>query len=194
MKDINKNKNIIPVFFKTQKELRKWFEKYHKKETELYVGFYKISSGKKTITWSQAVDEAICFGWIDSIRRSIDKESYYNRFTPRKPNSNWSDINIKKVATLKKLGLMKPAGLEIFNNRKIDKTRVYSYENKPEKLSPELESIFISNKKAWEFFYKLSNSYKKTIYYWIMSAKQDETKLRRLFKLITECENGKKLL
>lgn len=193
MKDIKPNKHIIPVFFKTQKELRKWFEKYHRIETELYVGFYKISSGKKTITWSQAVDEAICFGWIDSIRRSIDNESYYNRFTPRRPNSNWSDINIKKVEVLTKLGLMKPAGLEIFNKRKIDKSRVYSYENKPDNLSPELETIFMSNEKAWEFFNKLSNSYKKTIYFWIMSAKQDDTKLRRLIKLINECEKEKKL-
>lgn len=193
MEKEKQTKVFIPVFFKTQKDFRKWLEKNHKKEIELYVGFYKLSSGKKSITWSQAVDEAICFGWIDGIRKSIDKESYCNRFTPRRPDSNWSDINIKKVKELTKKGLMKPAGLEIFNKRKIDKSRVYSYENKPESLSPEHEIIFKSNKKAWEFFIAQSNSYKRTNYYWIMSAKQDETKFRRLNQLITASEKRQKL-
>ena len=105
-------------FFKTPTDLRKWLEKNHLTKTEVIVGFYKKDSGKKSITWSEAVDQAICFGWIDSVRNSIDDISYSNRFTPRKPSSNWSDINIKKVETLKKLNLMKPSGIEAFERRK----------------------------------------------------------------------------
>lgn len=106
------------VFFPTQKLLRMWFEKNHKKEKELYVGFYKVSTEKPTVSWSQSVDEALCFGWIDGIRKSIDDESYCIRFTPRNPKSNWSGINIKKVEQLTKLGLMKPEGLNAFSLRK----------------------------------------------------------------------------
>ena len=106
-----------PIFFKKQSDLRKWFEKNADTETQLLVGYYKVATGKQSITWPQSVDEALCFGWIDSVRNSIDDESYTIRFTPRKPNSIWSAVNIKKVAELKKLGLMKPKGLELFNNK-----------------------------------------------------------------------------
>jgi uncharacterized protein YdeI (YjbR/CyaY-like superfamily) len=182
-----------PIFFSNQSEFRKWLEKNHKSETEILVGFYKVNSGKLNMTWSQSVDEALCFGWIDGIRKSIDSESYCIRFTPRKPGSNWSAINIKKVEHLTKQGLMQPAGLESFKKRKEDKSKIYSYENKPEKLSKNLELKFKSNKTAWKFFKLQSPSYQKTAFYWIMSAKQETTKLNRLEKLIAASEEKRKI-
>ncbi|MEO6905944.1 MAG: hypothetical protein ABI148_06255, partial [Ginsengibacter sp.] len=124
-----------PTFFSTQAVFRKWLEKNHEKAGELLVGFYKVSSGKPSITWSESVDEAICFGWIDGIRRSIDEESYSIRFTPRKSTSIWSAINIKKVEELTKKKLMDPAGINAFSKRKEHKSRIYSYEKEAENLS-----------------------------------------------------------
>lgn len=177
-----------PIFFAKQYDFRKWFVKNHKKETELLVGFYKVDSGKPSITWSQSVNEALCFGWIDSVRKSIDYESYCIRFTPRNPKSIWSAVNIKKAEELIKLGLMQPEGLELYKNRKVDKSKVYSYENKPEKLPPEFERKFKANKTAWGFFSKQPSSYKRTIYFWILGAKQETTQLLRLNKVIKESE------
>ena len=117
------------TFFKTQDDFRKWLESHHENETELIVGFYKVDSGKPSMNWSQSVDQALCFGWIDGVRKSIDKESYCIRFTPRRNNSNWSAINIKKIEDLTKAGLMKPAGLKAFSLRKKNKSGIYSYEN-----------------------------------------------------------------
>lgn len=182
-----------PTFFTKQSEFRKWLEKNHKDKTELWVGYYKVGSGKQSITWSQSVDEALCYGWIDGIRKSIDENSYCIRFTPRKPTSNWSAININKVETLTKKGLMKPAGLESFANRKDAKSQIYSYENKPEKLSDDLEKKFKSNKKAWEYFRLQAPSYQKTAIYWVIIAKQDVTKVNRLDKLIKWSAEEKKL-
>jgi uncharacterized protein YdeI (YjbR/CyaY-like superfamily) len=120
---------MTATFFAKQSEFRKWLDKNHKKETELLVGFYKINSGKPSMTWSQSVDEALCFGWIDGVRKSIDKDSYQIRFTQRKPTSIWSAVNIKKIEELTKQGLMQPAGLVSFENRKENKSKIYSYEN-----------------------------------------------------------------
>lgn len=181
------------VFFPTQKHLRKWFEKNHKKEKELWVGFYKVSTGKPTVTWSQAVDEAICFGWIDGIRKSIDEESYCNRFTPRNPKSNWSAINIQKVENLTKLGLMEPEGLKVFSFREDKKSKVYSYENSRVSFNKSFEKIFRSNKKAWKFFQSTAPSYQKTTTRWVMSAKQEVTRIKRLEELIRDCALGKKI-
>ncbi len=139
---------MIPIFFAKQSDFRKWFVKNHKKVSELLVGFYKVDSGKPSITWSQSVDEALCFGWIDSVRKSIDGESYCIRFTPRNPKSKWSAVNIMKAEELIKLGLMQPEGLELYQNRKVDKSELYSYENKPEKLPTEFEQKFKANKIA----------------------------------------------
>lgn len=149
------------VFFSTQKDLRKWFEKNHKKERDLLVGYYKISTGKPSVSWSQSVDEAICFGWIDGVRKSVDEESYCIRFTPRNPKSNWSAINIKKAEYLIKLGLMKPGGFELFNLRKKEKSGIYSYENTVVELEESYEKKLKTNKKAWEYFQSTSPSYRK---------------------------------
>jgi len=136
------------------------------------------------MTWSQSVDEALCFGWIDGIRRSIDKDRYCIRFTPRKITSIWSNINIKKVEDLKKKGLITKSGLELFNNRRIIKSGIYSFENKPTRLNDSFENLFKANKSAWEFFTKQAPSYQRTIFFWIMSAKQERTQLSRLNKTI----------
>ncbi len=180
-------------FFKTPLDFRKWLEKNHLKEKELLVGFYRVNSGKKSITWSESVDQALCFGWIDSIRRSIDEESYSIRFTPRKPTSIWSNVNLKKMEELEKRKLIFPAGYEIFKKRKENKTGVYSFENAEVKLSADFEKIFRKNKKAWDWFQKQIPSYKKPVVRWVMMAKREETKKKRLNELILDAENGKKI-
>ena len=181
------------VFFPTQKHLRKWFEKNYKKEKELLVGYFKVSSGKPSVTWSQSVDEALCFGWIDGIRRSVDEESYCIRFTPRNPKSNWSAINIRKVEELTKLGLMKPEGLNAFSFRKEEKSKIYAYENPIVELDKSFEKLFKANKKAWKFFQTMTPTYRKVTSRWVMSAKQESTKLKRLNELINDCAAGRKI-
>jgi len=182
-----------PVFFQNQNDFRNWLEKNHNKESEIIVGYYKAATGKPSMTWSQSVDQAICFGWIDGIRRSIDKERYSIRFTPRKLTSNWSNVNIKKVEDLKKKGLMKKPGLEVYNNRKDLKSGIYSFEKEITKLDDNFERIFKANKTAWDFFVKQAPSYQKTRFRWIMSAKQETTKISRLKKLIMASEKHNRL-
>jgi uncharacterized protein YdeI (YjbR/CyaY-like superfamily) len=179
-----------PVFFKNQSEFRKWLEKNHKKKTELVVGFYKVGSGKLNMTWSQSVDEALCFGWIDAVRKSIDKDRYQIRFTQRKPGSIWSAVNIKKIEELIRQGLMHPAGLESFEKRTDKKSRLYTYENDELKFSRDFEKRFKANKVAWKYFQSLAPGYKKSSNNWVMSAKQEETRLKRLNQLIADCEAG----
>lgn len=181
------------IFFKTQDDFRKWLESHHEKETELIVGFYKVDSGKPSMTWSQSVDQALCFGWIDGVRKSINEESYSIRFTPRRNSSNWSAINIKKIEVLTNAGLMKPAGLKAFSLRKENKSEIYSYENDTLLLDSNYEIQFKENKKAWEFFIKQAPSYKKAIMRWIMSASQEKTKQSRLEKTIKVSEQQKRV-
>jgi len=183
-----------PKFFKTQKELRKWFEKNHNKKDEMWIGYFKIATGKQSITWSESVDEAICFGWIDGIRKSINDESYMIRFTPRKPRSNWSAVNIEKVKKLSRLGLMKPEGIEAYGRRKEHKSKIYSYEQKDVQLDKSFDEKFKKNKKAWQFFTKkLAPSYRKISIRWVMSAKQEKTRLKRLDILIASSAKGEKI-
>jgi len=180
--------NMKPIFFSTQSEFRLWLDKNHESETELLVGFYKVDSGKQSMTWSQSVDQAICYGWIDGVRKSIDEESYCIRFTPRKCTSIWSAINIEKFEALMQAGLMKPEGIKAFSSRTEEKSKIYAYENEPTKLDTEYERQFKSNKSAWDFFINQSTSYKNTMIHWIMSAKQEKTRLSRLEKTIGESE------
>ena len=156
------------------------------KETELLVGFYKVDSRKPSMTWSQSVDQALCFGWIDGVRKSIDKESYQIRFTPRKPKSIWSAVNIRKVEELIKQGLMQPAGYASIENRKENKSIIYSYENTVAEFSSEFEKQFKANKKAWDYFQSLAQSYKKPSINWVMNGKKEATKLKRLKQLIAD--------
>ncbi len=177
-----------PIFFANPSEFRKWLEENHQKEAEVLVGYYKVATKKPTMTWSESVDEALCFGWIDGIRRKFDDEGYCIRFTPRNPKSTWSAVNIKKVEEMIRLGKMTPAGLAAYEKRLKAKSAIYSYENRPEKLSPQLEIHFQENLAAWDFFSAQAPSYQKTCFYWVMSAKQEGTRLSRLEKLIQASE------
>lgn len=182
-----------PTFFSDPLKFREWLKKNHQKETELLVGFYKVTSGKDSITWPQSVDEALCYGWIDGIRKSIDEESYTIRFTPRKPNSNWSTINMKKMEELIKKGLMQPPGLEAFKKRKAEKSGIYTYENQARELDKAFEKKFKANKAAWSYFQSMAPSYRKTAIGWVMQAKQEATRLRRLENLIKDSAAGRKI-
>lgn len=182
-----------PKFFTTQEDFRRWLEENHKTATEIIVGYYNVKSGKGGMTWSESVDQALCFGWIDGVRRSIDEESYSIRFTPRKPKSIWSAVNIEKIRVLTEKGLMKPEGIAAFAKRDENKSRIYAYERKAAKLSVEFEKQFKANKKAWEFFQNQAPSYRKTIIYWVISAKQEATRQSRLEKLIVASADEKRI-
>jgi len=185
---------VKPTFFATPAAFRAWLKKHHKVASELWVGYYRKDTGKPTITWHESVDEALCFGWIDGIRKKIDDSSYTNRFTPRRPGSNWSAINIDKVALLTKKKRMQPAGLAAFARRTDAKSRIYNYEQKDldVRFEPALERRFKKNKKAWAFFQTLPPYYRRGEIRWVNGAKQEETRLRRLDKVMAACESGKR--
>lgn len=185
---------VQPAFFAVPSDFRKWLEEQHDKSKELWVGYYKVGSGKPSITWPESVDEALCFGWIDGLRKGIDGDSYMIRFTPRKPGSIWSDVNTNRVAELTALGRMQPAGLQAFEKRKSERAGVYSHEQKEEaKLSEWQEELFRANRKAWDFFQSQPASYRKTAIWLIVSAKREETKQKRLDELIAESEKGNRI-
>ena len=181
------------AFFRNKSDLRKWFEQNHEKEAELFLGYYKTTSGKESISWPESVDEALCFGWIDGVRKSIDKESYFIRFTKRKSKSIWSAVNIKKIEELSRLGLMYPAGVAAFEKRDEKNSKIYSYEKEPVKLNRKYEKKLKANKKAWKFFVAQPPSYRKPAINWVMSAKQEATRVSRLETLIADCEAGQKI-
>jgi len=181
-------------YFKSPAEFRRWLEKNHATTQELWVGYYKKSSAKPSITWPESVDEALCFGWIDGIRKSVDDLRYTSRFTPRRRGSIWSAVNIKRAQELRDKGLMHPAGMAAFNARKEKKSGIYSYEQRSANLDGPYEKKLRQNKAAWDFFYAQPPSYRKAIGWWIISAKQEATRLKRLQKLIEESANRKRLL
>ena len=179
------------LFFSTAEEFRDWLDRNHASEAELFVGFYKKASGKPSITWPESVDAALCYGWIDGVRNAIDELSYRIRFTPRKPSSTWSAVNVKRVAQLTKLGLMRPAGIKAFEARRGDKTGIYAYEQrKSAKLPPAYEKKFRANKKAWAFFQSQPPWYQRTATYRVISAKQEPTREKRLAQLIKDSAAG----
>ena len=180
-------------FFKTPADFRKWFETHHASVTELWVGFYKKDSGKKSITWPQAVDEALCFGWIDGIRKSRDEVSYKIRFTPRKQRSIWSAVNIRRVAELSKQGVMQPAGLKAFAARQENRSGIYAYEQRSPELPEQYAKKLKQNEAAWKFFEAQAPSYRKTANWWVLSAKKEETRLKRLDKLIDDSSHSRRL-
>jgi uncharacterized protein YdeI (YjbR/CyaY-like superfamily) len=179
-----------PTFFAKGSDFYKWLEKNHEKETELIVGFWKTHTAKPSMTWSESVDQVLCFGWIDGVRRSIDEDSYTIRFTPRKPTSIWSKINIDKVEALTKQGLMRPAGMAAFEKRTANKSKVYSFEQENIAFDKKQEKLFKANKKAWEFFQSAPPSYRKPATWYVISAKQEATREKRLNELISDSENG----
>lgn len=180
------------TFFPTAADFRRWLEQYHTEMTELWVGFYKKSAGKSNITYPEAVEQALCFGWIDGVCNSLDSESYTNRFTPRKPRSNWSAINIARVEKLQAAGLMMPAGLAAFEKREESRSRVYSFEQKqPAELDDSMEKRFHASKKGWRFFQSQPPWYQRTSKHWVVSAKKEETRQKRLAQLIECSELGR---
>ncbi|PHR22523.1 MAG: bacteriocin-protection protein [Fluviicola sp.] len=179
-----------PLFFPTQTQFREWLKNNHTKETELFVGYYKVKSAYPSMTWSQSVDQALCFGWIDGIRKSIDEHSYQIRFTPRKKESVWSPVNLEKIEKLTKEGLMQPAGIEIFKSRAESKPYDYAFRQKELKLPSDFEKLFKENLKAWDYFESLAPSYKKLSIHWVISAVQEKTKIKRLKELIASSELG----
>jgi len=181
------------VFFRSPADFRNWLKKHHASETELWVGFYKKSSGRASITWPESVDEALCVGWIDGIRKSIDDISYKIRFTPRKPGSIWSAVNIRRVRVLVDEGRMQPAGLKPYQARKENKSGIYSYEQRRDQLEEPYASLLRRNKAAWDFFQAQPPSYKKLAGWYVVSAKKEETRLKRLERLIEDSAQGKRI-
>ena len=177
-----------PLFFEQPDDFRKWLEENHDSQSELWVGYYKKASGVRSVNWPKSVDQALCFGWIDGIRKSIDETRYKIRFTPRKSRSHWSHVNIKKVEDLKKLGLMQPSGLKAFKKREEKRSRKASYEQKNVVLERKYENLFKANKSAWNYFTTQSPTYQKQTIWWIMSARKEETRMSRLDILIKSSE------
>jgi len=175
------------IFFETPAAFHAWLAQHHASAQELWVGFYKKGTGRPSITWPEAVDEALCFGWIDGLRKSIDEASYRIRFTPRRPASIWSAVNITRVAELSAQGRMQPAGLAAFAQRADARSAIYSYEQRhAAELGEEFEQMFQANPQAWAFFQSQPSWYRRAAAWWVISAKKEETKRRRLATLIDD--------
>jgi uncharacterized protein YdeI (YjbR/CyaY-like superfamily) len=182
-----------PTFFPTPAAWRAWLEKHHDKHTELLVGFYKRESGIPSITWPESVDAALCFGWIDGVRRRIDDVSYSIRFTPRKSTSIWSAVNIKRVGELVEQKLMHPTGLRAFSLRTESRSRIYAFEQEQVEFAEEQERQFKANRAAWAFFQRQPASYRRVQTWRAISAKREETRQKRLVNLIAASERGERL-
>ena len=181
-------------YFTTPAKLRQWFVAHHADTRELLIGFYKKATGKPSVTYPQALDEALCVGWIDGVRKRVDDESYTVRFTPRKPGSYWSAVNTKRANELSKAGRMKPAGLAAFRSRDPERTKRYSFERETAALEPAYERLLKANKAAWESFQKEPPSRRKAITWWIASGVKEETRLNRLRTLIEKYAAGRRLM
>jgi uncharacterized protein YdeI (YjbR/CyaY-like superfamily) len=181
------------TFFRTSAEFREWLTTHHATKNELLVGYHKKGSGRPSMTWPESVDQALCFGWIDGIRRSLDDTSYAIRFTPRRPGSIWSRVNIQRAHVLIEQGQMQPAGLRAFEARRENTSGLYSYEQRKVDLEEPYRRRLKKNKAAWSFFQAQPPSYRKAICWWIVSAKKEETRLKRLDKLVTVSARGRRL-
>src|ERR1051325_1251576 len=183
-----------PTFFATSEAFRRWLEKHHESARELLVGFYKVGWGKPSITWAQSVDVALCFGWIDGVRRRIDDESYSIRFTPRRPRSIWSAINLKRMDELIAEGRVHPAGLAAFERRSEEKSRIYSYERQqPAAFDAAMEKELRRNKAAWNYLQEEAPWYRRVTTHWVTSAKREETRKKRLAELIAGTAAGRRI-
>ena len=186
---------MTPVFFATPAEFRRWLERHHATETELLVGFHKKGSARPSITWPESVDEALCFGWIDGVRRSLGDDAYTIRFTPRKPTSIWSAVNVRNVARLVAEGRMQPAGLAAFEKRSAERTAIYSFDRQnPPQFDAEMEARFRKHRKAWRFWEAQPPGYRKTVTHLVVSAKRADTRERRLQQLIDACAAGRRIM
>jgi uncharacterized protein YdeI (YjbR/CyaY-like superfamily) len=182
--------HLKPKFFKSSSDFRKWLAAHHANAKELLVGFYKKGTGKPSITWPESVDEALCFGWIDGIRRRIDDDSYSIRFTPRKTSSTWSSVNIRRAQELIREGRVTPAGQKAFDARKENRSGIYSYEQRSAELVEPYASTLRRNKAAAKFFASQPPSYRKAANWWVVSAKKEETRLKRLELIIKHSAAG----
>ena len=181
------------VFFANAAEFREWLDANHATAAELWVGFHKKGSGASGLTYAEAVDEALCYGWIDGLTRGRDERSYVQRFTPRRRGSNWSAVNIAKVAELTRQGRMRPPGVRAFEQRTPAKSGVYSYENRPAELPEEYAASFRQSGSAWEWFSRQAPSYRRAATWWVVSAKRDDTRRRRLAALIERSGAGRRI-
>jgi uncharacterized protein YdeI (YjbR/CyaY-like superfamily) len=187
-------KAMEPTFFATPAEFRAWLEEHHESESELLVGFHKKGSGQPSMTWPESVDQALCFGWIDGVRRGLGEEAYTIRFTPRKARSNWSAVNVARVNELIEEGLVRPAGLAAFERRSDDRTAIYAYEQRrTAQLPPEYEQRLRADSAAVEFFDAQPPWYRRTATHWVISAKREATRERRLAQLIEDSANGRRI-
>jgi len=183
-----------PTFFATPAELGAWLVEHHATATELWVGFHKKGSGRPSVTWPEAVDEALCVGWIDGVRKRVDERSYKTRFTPRKPSSTWSTFNVARIAELTALGRMDPAGLAAFARRSEPNSGIYSYEQKDASaLEAAHEQRFRADSAAWEFFQAQTPSYRRAAIWWVVSAKRAPTREKRLAELIEDSAQGRRI-
>jgi uncharacterized protein YdeI (YjbR/CyaY-like superfamily) len=182
-----------PLFFATARDLRTWFQEHCSRASVLWIGYYKKKSGKPGITWSESVDEALCVGWIDGLRKRIDDQSYMIRFTPRRRGSIWSAVNIRRVEALTKEGRIQPSGLAAFAARRENKSGIYSYEQRSERLPEPYAGFVRRNRKAWAYFQAQSLSYRRTANWWILSAKKEVTRRKRLAQLIADSARGRRL-
>ena len=182
-----------PTFFPSALAFREWLEEHHATEGELLVGFFKKGSGEPSVTWPESVDEALCFGWIDGVRKRIDDRSYTIRFTPRRPRSTWSKVNIARAQELIERGRMRPAGLAAFEARRENRSGVYSYEQRKPELEPPYDQLLRQDEAAWDFFRSQPPSYRKAVSWWILSAKREDTRLRRLEKLKVCSAEGQRI-
>lgn len=182
------------IYFASSDEFRAWLAEHHEREREVLVGFYKKHTGRPTMTWPQSVDEALCYGWIDGVRRSAGEEAYTIRFTPRKAKSTWSAVNLKRVPELIAEGRMQPAGLKAYEAREASNSRIYAYEQADATaFDAAMEERFRANAAAWEFFQAQPPGYRRTSTHWVMTAKQEATRLRRLEQLIADSASGRRL-
>jgi len=183
-----------PIFFDSPQAFYDWLAENHDKQSEVYVGYWKKHTGKPSLVWSQAVDQALCWGWIDGRVNRIDEDRHMQRFTPRKPTSNWSKVNIEKVAKLREAGLMRPPGEAAFELRRDDRSGVYSFERGEDPvLEPEQEERFKANATAWEFFQSQAPWYRRTAIHLVTSAKRPETREKRLQQLIEDSAAGRRI-
>ena len=180
------------IFFASSEELRAWFEEHHETADELWVGYHRKATGKPTVTWPEAVDEALCVGWIDGIRYRLDDTRHAQRFTPRRKGSIWSAINTKRAGELIAAGRMRPAGSTAFEARSPEKTAVYSYERETAAFSDDQQRRFEADESAWEFFQAQAPSWRRAITHWVSSAKREETRERRFNQLLDDSRAGRR--
>jgi uncharacterized protein YdeI (YjbR/CyaY-like superfamily) len=182
-----------PTFFTSAAHFRRWLERFHNSKTELWVGYYKKNTGRRSVTWAESVDEALCFGWIDGIRKAVDEMSYVIRFTPRRKSSVWSAINIRNVQRLIKTGRMQSPGRKIFEARRAHRCEIYSYEQRPQELPEALMAAMRKNKPAWRFFRAQPPGYRRQMTWWVVSARTEPTQKKRLARLITASAQEQRL-